>query len=83
MGFRGILTRKEAFDMMDKGEIYLRKVPVKAVQLTSKVSLETRTGQIENGKPGDYLVQDVTRPEDFWIIRREVFESEFERAETK
>ena len=79
MGFRGIITYKEGQQMMGEAQYYRRKLPVKALRLSSRISVESRTGVIETGHPGDYLVQDVARPQDFWIIRKEVFENEFEQ----
>jgi hypothetical protein len=82
MGFRGIVTKTEGQQIMESAQLYRRKLPIKAVRLESRTSIESRTGVIETGYPGDYLCQDVTRPQDLWIIKKEVFESEFERVES-
>jgi hypothetical protein len=82
MSFRGILSKKQAHDLMSEAAQYARKVPVKAVQVMKKFSVETRTGDVETGYPGDYLLQDILHPDDFWIVRREIFEAEFELVES-
>ena len=76
--FRGIITKTEGRELMADAKLYRRKVPVKAVQITKRFSVESRTGVIETGHPGDYLLEDTLRPDDLWIVRKEVFENEFE-----
>jgi hypothetical protein len=77
LSFRGIITRKEGREILERSKLYRRKAPVKAIQLTSRTSVETRMGIIEIGYPGDYLVEDPLHPDDLWIVKREVFEDEF------
>jgi hypothetical protein len=78
LGFRGIITKKEGRDILRLSKLYRRTRPVRAIKLTKKLSVESRTGIIETGYPGDYLVADIEYPDQFWIVRREVFETEFE-----
>jgi hypothetical protein len=78
LSFRGIITRSEGRELLAEAKLYRRKVPVRAVQITRRFSVESRTGVIETGHPGDYLLEDIHRPDDLWIVRKEVFETEFE-----
>lgn len=80
MNFRGIITKREGREILADAKLYWRKVPVKAVQITKRFSVEARSGVIETGMPGDYLLEDTIVPDDLWIVKKSVFEAEFEPA---
>jgi hypothetical protein len=73
-----VITQKQAVLIMKNARLFTRKSPVRAVLLKSKILINSRNGVIETGRRGDYLVQSIRRPLDFWIVRKEVFEAEFE-----
>jgi hypothetical protein len=80
VSFRGIITKKEGREMLAEAKLYQRKVPVKAAQITRRFSVESRSGVIETGMPGDYLLEDTLVPDDLWIVKKSVFEAEFEQV---
>lgn len=78
MGFRNILTKPEYEDLLANSKTYRRKIPVRAVQMDRRFSIETRDGVIVNGHPGDYVVQNTRGDARPWVITKEIFESSFE-----
>ncbi len=78
MGFRNILTKPEYEELLEKSKIYRRKIPVRAVQMNRRFSIETRDGAIVNGHPGDYVVQNTRGDARPWVITKEIFEGSFE-----
>jgi len=83
MSFRGVITKREGREMLAKAKLYHRTVPVKAVQITRRLSVESGSGVIEAGSTGDYLLEDTLRPDHLWIVKKNVFEEEFEQVNTQ
>lgn len=78
MGFSGILTREEYEELFENGKTFRRKIPVKAIQMNRRFSIETRDGIIVAGHPGDYIVQNTRGDSRPWVVRKDIFEDSFE-----
>jgi hypothetical protein len=77
--FRGIITAAECDELFAKADYYTRTVPIRAVQIDRRLSVETRDGTLVTTQPGDYIVQDTSADKRPWVIRSEVFEQNFRK----